>query len=152
MVKNKIFIVKFCISLQNITFAGYLEENAILLLSQGGAFAHFGFLQLFQKNKNDKCPTKTRGWMGTLGIDWALTLFDLLPSSLATATLHLPFFKVLVNSVPCKRLSLRRPLGSCPLACTSASGKTGDGSSVALQRYRSDVLLSFFWVSLFVLP
>ena len=42
--------------------AAYLQENAILLLSQGGAFAAFS-------KQNGKYPTNARGGIGTLGID-----------------------------------------------------------------------------------
>ena len=57
-----------------MVFAAYLLENAILVLSPGGAFApyfkpHRGAFATFPK-KNDKWPG---GGMGKLGIDWAIT-------------------------------------------------------------------------------
>ena len=50
----------------NMTLATYLLENAILMLSQGRAFAHFlsPTVSHFQKRKQNKCPTNARGGGG----------------------------------------------------------------------------------------
>lgn len=62
------FIIKLCISLFNMAFAAYVQENAILVLSWGGAFAHFFNLPAplwgiysCSKKRKDKC-LEGGGW------------------------------------------------------------------------------------------
>ena len=75
--------------LLRMELAAYLQENAILSLSQGGAFEPFfkpnpgvQFVWTAERHRrafaafskqNDKYPTNARGGIGTLGIDWAIT-------------------------------------------------------------------------------
>ena len=71
--------------LLRMELAAYLQENAILSLSQGGVFEPFfkpnpgvQFVRTAERHRrafaafskqNDKYPTNARGGIGTLGID-----------------------------------------------------------------------------------
>ena len=62
----------------NMVFAAYLLKNAIFVLSRVGHLhpiikPHRGAFVAFPK-QNDKCPTKARRGMCTLGIGWAIFL------------------------------------------------------------------------------